>query len=115
MTAEATTRKNWRPTSITRAFVTPGTGSERGAEGTGGGEVLGMASRRRCGWTGQFYNLRAGSHRSAAFSGWWKVADLRAGQRHASVQGTVPRRKESSTCPWLLQQNEFLSNLRDAK
>lgn len=52
-----------------------------------------MASRRRCDWTGQFYSLRAGSPRRAAFSGWWKVAGLRAGQRHASVQGTVPRRK----------------------
>lgn len=45
------------------------------------------------GWARQFYNLRAGWPRGAAFSGLWKAAGLRAGQRQASVLGTVPRKK----------------------
>lgn len=45
------------------------------------------------GWARQFYNLRAGSPRGAAFSCLWKAAGLRAGQRHASVLGTVPRKE----------------------
>lgn len=45
------------------------------------------------GWARQFYNLRAGSPRGAAFSCLWKAAGLRAGQRQASVLGTVPRKE----------------------
>lgn len=45
------------------------------------------------GWARQFYNLRAGSPRGAAFSCLWKAAGLRAGQRHASVLGTVPTKE----------------------
>lgn len=70
-----------------------------GAEGTiraawdGRPEAILPARVPGRGWARQFYNLRAGSPRGAAFSCLWKEAGLRAGQRHASVLGTVPLRK----------------------
>lgn len=45
------------------------------------------------GWVRQFYNLPPGWPRGATFSCSWKAEGLRAGQRLASVLGTVPPTK----------------------
>lgn len=77
-------------------------GTERSArisgdsEGCSGWPPADDSAHARAG-TWQFYNLRAGSPRGAAFSGWWKAAGPRAGQRHASVLGTVPRNEGKGT------------------